>query len=52
MMIDILDDVVYEWECATGMKMEFELFSKVFQKDVNNYILIGDDGKSSPKVVM
>jgi len=42
---DTLDDVVYEWECATGMKMEFELFSKVFQKDVNNYILIDDNGK-------
>ena len=46
---DILDDVVYEWECATGMKMEFELFSKVFQKDVNNYILIADDGKIKSK---
>lgn len=46
---DILDDVVYEWECATGMKMEFEQFSKVFQKDVNNYILIGDDGKIKTK---
>ncbi|MPN55464.1 hypothetical protein SDC9_203146 [bioreactor metagenome] len=31
------------------MKMEFELFSKVFQKDVNNYILIGDDGKIKSK---
>jgi hypothetical protein len=46
---DILDDVVYEWECATGMKMEFELFSKVFQKDVNNYILIDDNGKIKSK---
>lgn len=46
---DILDDVVYEWECATGMKMEFELFNKVFQKDVNNYILIDDNGKIKSK---
>jgi len=46
---DILDDVVYEWECATGMKMEFELFSKVFQKDVNNYIIIDADGKIKSK---
>jgi len=46
---DILDDVVYEWECATGMKMEFEIFSKVFQKDVNNYILIDENGKIKSK---
>ncbi len=46
---DILDDVVYEWECTTGMKMEFELFSKVFQKDVNNYILIDTNGKIKSK---
>lgn len=40
---ELMDDIVYEWEKLTGMKMEFELFNKVFQKDVNNYILIGDD---------
>lgn len=41
---ELMDDIVYEWEKLTGMKMEFELFNKVFQKDVNNYILIGDNG--------
>lgn len=41
---DLIDDIVYEWECKTGMKMEFELYSKVFQKDVNNYILVDEDG--------
>lgn len=46
---DKIDDIVYEWECLTGMKMEFDLFGKVFQKDVNNYILIGDDGKIKTK---
>jgi DNA polymerase len=46
---DLMDDIVYEWECLTGMKMEFELFNKVFQKDVNNYILVGDDGKIKSK---
>lgn len=46
---DVIDDVVYEWECATGMKMEFELFSKVFQKDVNNYIIVDSQGKIKSK---
>lgn len=46
---DLIDDIVYDWECATGMKMEFELFSKVYQKDVNNYIVIDSDGKIKSK---
>lgn len=46
---DVIDDIVYEWECKTGMKMEFELFSKVFQKDVNNYILVDEEGKVKTK---
>ena len=38
---DKLDDVVYEWECRTGMKMDFDtFFGEIFQKDVNNYLLI------------
>ena len=46
---ELLDDIVYEWECMTSMKMEFELYSKVFQKDVNNYILIDEKGKIKSK---
>lgn len=46
---ELMDDIVYEWEKLTGMKMEFELFKKVFQKDVNNYILISEDGKVKTK---
>ncbi len=46
---DLIDDIVYDWECITGMKMEFELYKKVFQKDVNNYILIDEKGKAKSK---
>lgn len=46
---NIIDDVVWEWEQRTGMKMEFEIYNKVFQKDVNNYLLVGDDGKIKTK---
>ena len=36
-----IDQIVSEWESRTGMKMEFEtFFGEVFQKDVNNYMLI------------
>ncbi len=38
---DKIDDIVYEWEQRTGMKMEFDtFFGEIFQKDVNNYCLI------------
>lgn len=38
---DIIDDIVYEWECRTGMKMEIDIFiGELYQKDVNNYMLI------------
>ncbi len=29
--------------------MEFSLYTKVFQKDVNNYLLVGADGKTKTK---
>lgn len=44
-----IDDIVYEWECMTGMKMEFDLFYKVFQKDVNNYVIVDGEGKYKSK---
>lgn len=46
---DVIDDVVWEWEQRTGMRMEFEVYTDVFQKDVNNYLLIGADGHVKTK---
>lgn len=38
---NVLDDVVYEWEQRTGMKMDFDTYiGTIYQKDVNNYLLI------------
>lgn len=37
---DEIDDIAYEWEQRTGLKLEFDEFKEVFQKDVNNYIII------------
>lgn len=44
-----IDDIVWEWEQRTGMRMEFDIFTKVFQKDVNNYLLVGPNGKTKTK---
>ena len=46
---DEIDDIVYEWEHRTGMQMEFSFYKRVFQKDVNNYLLVGFDGKTKTK---
>lgn len=46
---DLIDDICYEWESRTRMKLEFETFVKVIQKDVNNYILVKDDGTYKSK---
>ncbi|MBC2196294.1 hypothetical protein [Listeria booriae] len=41
---DLLDDWIYEWEQRTGLHMSFDFYQKVFQKDVNNYLIIAEDG--------
>lgn len=35
---DQLDDVCYEWETRTHMKLGFDYVSRIFQGDVNNYL--------------
>ena len=46
---DLIDDIAYEWESRTGMKLEFELYQKIYQKDVNNYLIVDMDGKAKSK---
>ena len=46
---DRLDDVVYQWEQRTGLHMSFDIFKKIFQKDVNNYLAIDQDGEIKRK---
>ena len=45
----LVDDICYEWEQRTKMKLEFEEYVKVIQKDVNNYILVDADGNYTSK---
>lgn len=46
---ELVDDVAYEWEHRTGMGLEFDEFERVYQKDVNNYIMVATDGKTKGK---
>ena len=44
-----IDDICHEWEKRTRLTLEFEEYKKVFQKDVNNYIIVTHDGKYKSK---
>ena len=44
-----VDDIAAEWESRTGMALEFDEYTKVYQKDVNNYILVAEDGHTKGK---
>lgn len=46
---ELIDDLAYEWEKRTGLVLEFDEYVKVFQKDVNNYIVVSADGKYKSK---
>lgn len=46
---DLIDDIAYEWEQRTHLKLEFDEYRKVFQKDVNNYIIVDSNGKYKSK---
>lgn len=41
----LIDDICYEWEQRTDLNLEFDEYGEVFQKDVNNYVIISHDGK-------
>lgn len=41
---DLVDDICYEWEKRTGMGLGLDVISEIYQKDVNNYLWIDDDG--------
>lgn len=41
---ELIDDIAWEWEQRTGLILEFDEYRKIFQKDVNNYIIVDADG--------
>lgn len=45
----ILQDVIKQWESATGFVTESNQYKAVYSRDVNNYIAIKDDGKAKLK---
>lgn len=37
-----IKEILFEWQERTGMGMETEVFKKIWQKDVNNYIIVDE----------
>lgn len=47
--IDLVKNIAKEWETRTGLELEWDRFKKLYQKDVNNYVLIREDGSYKSK---
>jgi hypothetical protein len=47
--IEVVKSVAKEWEKRTRLDLEWDIFEKIYQKDVNNYIIIDKDGKYKSK---
>ena len=45
----LIDDIAYEWEKRTGLELEFDEYREIYQKDVNNYVIIAEDGHYKSK---
>ena len=46
---ELIDDICYEWESRTRMKLGLDVITEIFQKDVNNYVWIDEDGNVERK---
>ena len=44
-----IDDICYEWERRTGLSLSFDIIKEIYQKDVNNYLFITEDGEIETK---
>ena len=47
--IDRVREVCAEWEERTRMVLEFDEFERIYQKDVNNYLVVHEDGSYKSK---
>lgn len=47
-----VESICKEWMFRTGMVLEFDLFTKVIQRDVNNYIIVAADGSYKSKGIV
>lgn len=47
---ELIDDICWEWEQLTGVTLAFDpIITRIYQKDVNNYLFINEDGDIEAK---
>lgn len=46
---DEAETIVKEWEQRTGFEMEYDTVMEIYQKDVNNYVMVNASGKIKVK---
>ena len=47
---ELIDDICWDWEQMTGVKLAFDpIINKIYQKDVNNYLFINEEGEVEAK---
>jgi DNA polymerase len=47
---ELIDDICYEWEQLTGVSLAFDpIITRIYQKDVNNYLFVNEDGDIESK---
>lgn len=46
---DLVDDICYEWETRTDMKLGFDYIKEIWQGDVNNYMFVDYEGNVERK---
>lgn len=47
---EFIDDICWEWEQLTHVKLAFDpIITRIYQKDVNNYLFVNEDGEIESK---
>ena len=47
---ELIDDICWEWEKLTNVSLAFDpIITKIYQKDVNNYLFVNEDGDIESK---
>jgi hypothetical protein len=43
-IVEKIKEIAKEWEIRTRLDLEWDIYTKIYQKDVNNYIIIDSEG--------
>lgn len=47
--VEEIKSIAREWEMRTNLELEWDIYSKIYQRDVNNYIIVDSKGNYKSK---